>query len=248
MNRNYLTFLLRREQRFYRIPLLVLAAALPLLQLSLFGFRLYRACRALYRWQKGSYLLMADVKAESLAALLNRSGALPLFWAAVLVMLVLMLPAFLSDIWEGRNIDTLMRLPFSRLHYYGVRTLTPAAVLLILWLEEFLLLFLMKGMYLLAVPEICLPQVVGFAGSGIWEVWYSGCLGGFGAVFLLPAAVTLTAFAVRGRDFRCIIGAALGAAAALLWGIGVLPGWTVPLSAAAVIWFGSFAVRHLTTF
>lgn len=250
MNSYYIKFLLCRDGRWYRVPVVVGLALLPVLELALFGWQLQEAHRRLYVYPRGQ---LSGELALPLSQLVDQSGALYLFNGLVLLMLGLMIPVFLSDTRDGRNICTQMRLPFSRLYYYGVRLLLPTGALVLFWLEQLLLLFACRGLYLWVIPAPCLPERVEFWQSALCLAWYpaaepqlfpaAACV-----LALLPAAVALWAFWIRGRDLLCALAALLGTAALALFFAGRTLAAGLPLATVAVICCGGYAVCRRNTF
>lgn len=265
MNRFYLRFLLQRDLKLYQKSALTILISLPLLELSLFGFRLKRIIDRLYIWQLSAdgvpeWVLSGD-PAQPLPEILNGCGFLPLFTAAIVLLTLFMLPVFLSDTRDGNSLYTQMRLPFSRLHYYGERLLLPAAALLLCWLEQLVASLLCQGLYLTLVPETALPAGAdcSLRQSALFLQWYPlehpvALAAALSVILLLPAALTLIVFTARGRDGFCTA-AALIAVAGLLCFFAILPlslnrfCCLLPvLTTLLALWSGGYAITRRQTF
>ncbi|MDD6032532.1 MAG: hypothetical protein PUC47_03455 [Oscillospiraceae bacterium] len=265
MNRSYLRFLLQRDLKLYQKPALTILISLPVLELSLFGFRLNRAIDQLYIWVctpegKMEWVLSGD-PAQPLPELLNGCGFLPLLTLSLVLLTLFMLPVFLSDTRDGNSLYTQMRLPFSRLHYYGERLLLPAAALLLCWLEQLVVSLFCRGLYLTLVPETALPAGAdrSLRQSALFLQWYplehpAALAAALSMLLLLPAALTLIVLAARGRDGFCTAAAVI-AAAGLLCFFAILPlslnrfCCLVPVLATLLaLWSGGYAIARRQTF
>lgn len=261
MNRYYLNFLLKRDLKYYKVPVPVILGVLVFGQLCTISAKVHEA------WQQIRVIVYDDpIKkighweadpsrtAASLSELLDESGMLTSAVIALVLLLMLTVPCFLADVKDGKNIVTQMRLPVSRLHYAGVRLLVPAAVTGIFLLTELLVSLAAWGIYLAAIPAECLPAVHTPWGAEICRIFLSFAdpariPAALSAVLLFPTAVFLTVLAVRGRDILCILAGIVPVGGCVLFfAPGVFSSVSVPVITVIAVFCSGWTVCHRKTF
>jgi len=255
MNRYYLRFLLERELKYYKVPALVILILAPFGQICDLGWRVREAYDRLLRividdpvLQIGHREPDPSLTAASLPELLDESGAFFTAVLAVLLLTVLVLPAFLGDTKDGKNIATQLRLPVSRLHYYGVRLLLPAAALAAFWIVQLITMLICQGIYRLAIPEVCLPAEITPWTAEICRIFLPFADPGripaaICSLLLFPGTAVLCALAFRGRDIFCICTALAGLSGCMLFFMpGILSSISVPVLTVITVLSGGYAV------
>lgn len=263
MNRYYIRFLLQRDLKLYQHPVLIVLIVLPVVQLCSFSSRLYEAYQQILRhYPVGTIGTLTErrpdpsLTATALPSLMNESGLLTSGLIAALLLMALTVPIFLSDTKDGKNIATQMRLPISRLHYYGVRMLLPTAAMALFWLIELFVSLAFWGMYHLTIPDVCMPAGADAAcwTSELCLAWFpiaapARIPAALCGIVLFPAATVLCALANRGQDILCLAGEAVAVIGCVLF---LIPGWVsslfIPLITVGIILFSGWAISHRKTF